>query len=132
MKTVVGRSEESPGSCGRLVREAVLNAIPAERKIPVREQPTLEPAKAFVEVILEADRKAPRKQRGADAYRQQMRLPSAVSWVSTAWSRLMHALAIVQLLQWRAGRSSRRRVAILPETTRSVTQRLPLAHSRDR
>ena len=47
----------------RLVREAVLSAVPVERKIPVRERPKLEPARAFVEAILEADRKAPRKQR---------------------------------------------------------------------
>ena len=47
----------------RIVREAVLSAVPAERKTPVRERPKLEPAKAFVEAILEADRKAPRKQR---------------------------------------------------------------------
>ncbi len=47
----------------RLVREAVLSAVPVERKTPVRERPKLEPAKAFVEAILEADRKAPRKQR---------------------------------------------------------------------
>ena len=47
----------------RLVRETVLGAVPAERKTPVRERPKLEPAKAFVEAILEADRKAPRKQR---------------------------------------------------------------------
>jgi transposase len=47
----------------RMVREAVLSAVPAERKTPVRERPKLEPAKAFVEAILEADRKAPRKQR---------------------------------------------------------------------
>ena len=36
---------------------------PAERKRPVRESPKLEPARAFVEAILEADRRAPRKQR---------------------------------------------------------------------
>ena len=47
----------------RMVREAVLSAVPAERKTPLRERPKLEPAKAFVEAILEADRKAPRKQR---------------------------------------------------------------------
>ena len=47
----------------RMVREAVLSAVPAERKTPVRESPKLEPARAFIETILEADREAPRKQR---------------------------------------------------------------------
>ena len=47
----------------RMVREAVLSAVPAERKVPVRERPKLEPARAFVDAILEADQKAPRKQR---------------------------------------------------------------------
>jgi transposase len=47
----------------RMVREAVLSAVPAERKTPKRGRPKLEPARAFVDAILEADRKAPRKQR---------------------------------------------------------------------
>ena len=47
----------------RMVREAILSAVPTERKIPERESPKLEPARAFIESILEADRKAPRKQR---------------------------------------------------------------------
>ena len=47
----------------RMVREAVHSAVPAERKRPVRESPKLEPARAFIEAILETDRKAPRKQR---------------------------------------------------------------------
>lgn len=47
----------------RMVREAVLSAVPVDRKTPVRERPKLESVKAFVEAILEADRRAPRKQR---------------------------------------------------------------------
>ena len=47
----------------RMVREAVLSAVPADRKTPVRESLKLEPVRAFIEAILEADRKAPRKQR---------------------------------------------------------------------
>ena len=47
----------------RMVREAVLSAIPIERKTPERERPKLEPAMAFIDALLEADRKAPRKQR---------------------------------------------------------------------
>ena len=33
----------------RMVREAVLSAIPIERKTPVRERPKLEPAMAFID-----------------------------------------------------------------------------------
>ena len=47
----------------RMVREAVLRAVPMERKMPVRERPKLEPAIGFIDAILEADRKASRKQR---------------------------------------------------------------------
>jgi hypothetical protein len=38
----------------RMVREAVLSAVPVERKTPVRERPKLEPAMAFIDAILEA------------------------------------------------------------------------------
>lgn len=47
----------------RMVREALLSAVPLERKTPSRERPKLEPARVFVDAILEADKKAPRKQR---------------------------------------------------------------------
>jgi len=47
----------------RMVREALANAMPAERKIPTREKPKLTPVMDFIDAILEADRKAPRKQR---------------------------------------------------------------------
>ena len=46
----------------RMVREAVLSAVPTERKRPARETETGS-GEGFVEAILEADRKAPRKQR---------------------------------------------------------------------
>ena len=42
----------------RMVREAVLSAVPGERKTPVRERPKLEPAMAFIDAVLEADKGA--------------------------------------------------------------------------
>src|ERR1035438_4867673 len=47
----------------REVRKALDSALPPERKIPERERPKLAAAIPFIDVILEADRKAPRKQR---------------------------------------------------------------------
>ena len=36
----------------RMVREAVVNAVPVKRKTPERERPKLEPAMAFVDAVL--------------------------------------------------------------------------------
>lgn len=47
----------------RMVREALADAIPKERKTAERVRPKLEPAVAFIDAILESDLKAPRKQR---------------------------------------------------------------------
>ena len=47
----------------RMVREAVANALPAHRKKPERKLPKLAAAIPFIDTLLEADRKAPRKQR---------------------------------------------------------------------
>ena len=47
----------------REVRQALASATPPERKIPERERPKLAAAMPFIDAILEADRKAPRKQR---------------------------------------------------------------------
>ena len=47
----------------RMVRQALVNALPSERKPPKRKRPKLEPYVAFINAILDGDRKAPRKQR---------------------------------------------------------------------
>lgn len=47
----------------RMVREALASSTPVERKKAVREKPKVGRARSFIEVILEADKRAPRKQR---------------------------------------------------------------------
>jgi transposase len=47
----------------RMVRQALKDALPPERKDPVRSRPKLGPVQSFIDEILEADRQAPRKQR---------------------------------------------------------------------
>ena len=47
----------------RMVREAVRNAVPAQRKKTERPAVKMVPAVSLIETILESDRKAPRKQR---------------------------------------------------------------------
>jgi len=47
----------------RMVRDAVRNALPEQRKQPQRSRTKLGPATGFIDAILEADRKEPRKQR---------------------------------------------------------------------
>lgn len=62
----------------RLVRAALENAMPAERKTAEREQPKLGPVKTFIDGILEEDRKAPRKQRHT-AHRIYKRIEAELS-----------------------------------------------------
>ena len=47
----------------RMVREAIAHALPARRKPTVRRASKMDAVRGFVDEILEADRKAPRKQR---------------------------------------------------------------------
>jgi transposase len=47
----------------RMVRQALANAEPPEREQSQRKRPVIGPLRAFINAILEADRKAPRKQR---------------------------------------------------------------------
>lgn len=47
----------------RLVREALRSAVPAAQPVSQRPRPRLGPVLEFIEAILEADRRAPRKQR---------------------------------------------------------------------
>jgi hypothetical protein len=71
----------------RMVREAVLSAVPVERKTPVRERLKLEPAMAFIDGVLEADKKAPRKQRHT-AHRIWCRIRAEMPAVEVAESTI--------------------------------------------
>ena len=60
--TIVGVAKKL-GVHRRMVREAIGSALPKQRKKPERPRWKLKEAVAFIDAILEADRKAPRKQR---------------------------------------------------------------------
>src|SRR5439155_25641581 len=71
--TVVGVAKKL-GVHRRMVREALANAVPARRKKPER-RPKLGGVIAWIDAILEADARAPRKQRHtADRIYQRMRV----------------------------------------------------------
>lgn len=69
----------------REVRQALLSAVPMDRKVPERERPKLSAAVPFIDEILETDRKAPRKQRHT-AHRIWMRLRRELPTVEVAES----------------------------------------------
>jgi len=73
------------GTHRRLVREALSDAMPRERKVALRARSKLAGGVAFIDAILEADRKAPRKQRHT-AHRIWCRLRAEVAAVTVAES----------------------------------------------
>jgi transposase len=71
-----------------MVRQALANAVPPERKQPVRRKPALDPVMDFIDAILVADEQAPRKQRHtARRIWQRIRREQADASVSEATVR---------------------------------------------
>jgi hypothetical protein len=70
-----------------MVREALADAVPSERKITVRSRPRLGPAVPFVEAMLETDLRAPRKQRHT-AHRIWCRIRTEMPEVNIAESTI--------------------------------------------
>jgi hypothetical protein len=71
----------------RMVREAVLSAVPVKRKTRERERPKVEPVMTFVDAILEAVKTAPRKQRHT-AHRIWCRIRGEMAEVKVAESTI--------------------------------------------
>jgi len=71
----------------RMVREALADAVPRERKIAIRPKPRVELVRSFIEAILEADQTAPRKQRHT-AHRIWYRIRAEMPGVNVAESSI--------------------------------------------
>lgn len=70
--TIVGVDRKF-GLHRRMVRQAIANALPPDRKAPVRQAPQLAAVRDYIDAILAADKLAPRKQRHT-AQRSYVRL----------------------------------------------------------
>ena len=76
----------------RMVRQALHDALPPERKKPWRAERRLGPVKGFIDGILEADRRAPRKQRHT-AHRIWVRIRQEMPMSEIAESTVRRYLA---------------------------------------
>jgi len=97
----------------RLVRQALSDAVPPARKCPIRSRPKLAMVRDFINRVLEADRRAPRKQRHT-AHRIYVRLGEELSECPVAertvrdyvrqrkveLGLLTHQVAVVQTYSW--------------------------------
>ncbi len=54
----------------RMVRQAIAGALPPPHLYPQRARPKLDGVIAFIDAVLDEDRRAPRKQRGVGALRR--------------------------------------------------------------